>query len=294
MDKSGPNTNNYRDDVEYSSVEELLKIIRLLNDQSIKSIDSQTYLCIKKLSELGYIESFRWLGDCYYYGLGCEKNAQKANHSYFEAVLFNNDEYSRQKLQIITPELKEYRGNVSLKTMMNRLIFGGVDNKYYCSDDIRVKIAELILDGKIKEYAPATGYFLLWKVCHHKFDYYGDGIAQYRLGECLLNGYGTEKNAVMALEILDDASFSIEETIKRLEDKNIRADQWEELCECFHEEYNFYEILEVVNSMIDEARGKVWKIREENSFGYLYEGCEDEEDVWLKWENQDIVKIERK
>ena len=97
----------------------------------------------------------------------------------------------------------------------------------------------------------------------------------------------------MALEILDDARFSIEETIKRLEDENKRVDQWEELCERLHEEYNFYEVLDVVNSMIDEARVKVWKIREDNSFGYYYDGCEDEEDVLEEWENDNNIKIER-
>ena len=38
---------------------------------------SEAFRYLYKLNEIGYIESFRWLADCYYYGIGCEKDLKK-------------------------------------------------------------------------------------------------------------------------------------------------------------------------------------------------------------------------
>ena len=59
------------------------------------SVNPKAFSYLKALSDKGYINSFRPLGDCYYYGLGCEKDLRAAKKSYFEAYMFSRNPYDR-------------------------------------------------------------------------------------------------------------------------------------------------------------------------------------------------------
>lgn len=159
---------------------------------------------LKKLGEAGYIRSFRWIADCYRYGIGCEKDENKAAKYYLEAVLFGENELSKRTLQCMRPELKDYQGDDLGKKLVRCLIFG--DTKQERS--ARTKFAEMILDGCWGEYAAESAYGLL----RRSFRYLSlddDGIAAYRLGECLLRGVGTPANPVAASFVLDEATFQL-------------------------------------------------------------------------------------
>ncbi|MCR5376185.1 MAG: hypothetical protein K6E71_05505 [Lachnospiraceae bacterium] len=160
---------------------------------------------LKKLAEAGYIRSFRWIADCYHHGIGCEKDDNKAAKYYLEAVLFGENELSKRTLQCMRPELKDYQGDDLGKKLVRCLTFG--DTKQERS--ARTKLAEMILDGHFGEYAAESAYGLLKR----SFKYLSlddDGIAAYRLGECLLRGVGTTANPVAASFVLDEATFQLQ------------------------------------------------------------------------------------
>ncbi len=64
----------------------------------------------------------------------------------------------------------------------------------------RVKFAELIMYQNIKEYSPGTAYVIL-----KNRDRHNDELELLRLGECVLYGIGTDKNPIVASELLSSA-----------------------------------------------------------------------------------------
>ena len=260
----------------------MIELAKLYYDRREQKPKPEAFRYYKRLSDMGYVESFRWLGDCYYYGIGCDIDYVSANKSFFEAELFGKSEdcnYCREKLQELNPELESYNGSDILKDIKKRIIF---PNRmyYHCCDAAIVKYANLILKDVIPEYAPETGYSLLNRYGS------GDGIDDYKLGERLLRGLGVEKNVVAALDVLETALYLVEETIDALDDPNTQ----DELRVYEHQNYNFHEVRDRVLELIDEAEKEIMDIDINDRWCVLFEGCYSEEEVL---EKTDYWKIER-
>ena len=253
--------------------EAMLEMLKLLINNRTQTTDPEAFPYLQRLSVLGYIESFRWLGDCYYFGIGCDKDAAKASHSYFEALLFDSNMHSKRQLQ------KIYKNRQWNDDLMSRLMKSLIFNDEYpgCSGDAAEKIAEMILDGQLSGYEPETAYFLLKRVTGE------DGIGHYRLGECLLNGLGTEPNPVAAQDVLWNAQWELEWTIDELEEDDRRY----EIENGFHGNYDFRQVLEKVNEMMEEAEIKIRELAEK-------QGCIDEMQILDDWENEKIIRIKRR
>ncbi len=111
-------------------------------------VEPGAFQYLQKLSEIGYIRSFRWLGDCYQFGIGCARDPKKAERCYFEGMLFDKNEYCKAWYAQMRPELEDYEGDDFLKNLVRTMVFGnGWD-----SECAKVRIAEFIMDGVIKEY----------------------------------------------------------------------------------------------------------------------------------------------
>ncbi len=277
----------YKECAEHDVVEALQEMVSLSVDRRKTIAKPEAFPYLYRLSELGYVESLRWLADCYYYGIGCEADKSKANRCYFEDFLFNDSEYSKSRLQLINPALEEYSGDDIIKKVMRQLVFG--HNKYYYSSKAvaRVKTAEMILDGQIKEYSAETGYYILRNLGK---DITEDGVAKLRLGECVLNGIGTKPNAFAALEVLEEAQFEIQWTLDHMEEEETRR----ELIYDFHDGYDYGLMLDRVNALISEANEKISRVRATDSYWSYIEGCMSEDEVLNEWYDEKLTRIIRK
>ena len=250
----------YKECAENDMIDAMIELVRFYVDRRTLTIKAQAFPWLKRLSEFGYIESFRWLADCYYNGIGCEKDLSKASHSYFEAVLFDFDGYSREQLR------KIYAHQEWPEDTISRLVKMDVLNMEYWWQ-ARTKIAELILNGTIKEYAPETAVFLLGQPR-------GDGIGGYILGECLLNGIGTDVNPVLAKYVLEEAQWDIEFRDEESEGS-------------LYEDYDYDQAYDRVTELLADAELKIKELKEKND--YI-----DEEQIIDDWENEKIIRIKRK
>ena len=212
----------------------------------------EAYRYLYKLNEMGYIGSFRWLADCYHWGVGCKRDLQKAERLYLEAMLFDDSKYSRKMYLSLNPDLHEYAGDDLLKNLIKCCACNVEDSSILS----RIKIGELILDGKIKEYSPETAYVLL------KREYYDDGLSYYRLGECILNGIGTSKDPIVALYVLEMALDVLEWMIRFLDD------EWAKkmISDAFYEERDFVEAYEKTKSLIESAKQQIDRMHEWDIF----------------------------
>lgn len=234
-----------------------------------------------KLNEMGYIKSFRWLADCYYRGIGCEHDQLKAEKLYLEAMLFDDSNYSRNMYMRLKPELHDYAGDDLLK----RLIQCYVCDDGEAADFVRIKIAELILDRKIKEYEPETAYALLKR----KYDY--DGISYYRLGECILDGIGTERDPIIALYVLEMALGDLEWIIEDFDDEWTR----EMIRDSFHVEQDYIRAYEETKNLIERAKQEKNKLSEYDIV-CAHNGMLDEDEIIEAWEKEttDFIKRSRR
>ena len=126
---------------------------------------------------------------------------------------------------------------------------------------------ELILNGKIKEYAPETAVYLMRKLR-------SDEIGGYILGECLLNGIGTDVNPVIARYILEEVKLDIEFGVEESEGSP-------------YENYDYDQAYDRVTELLVDAEHKVQELQEKND--YI-----DEEQIINDWENEKITTIKRK
>ena len=169
-----------------------------------KKIEPNDFSYLKFLAHIGYINSFQWLGDCYYYGIGCKKNRNKASQLYFEGLLFGDNKYCRIRFSELCSE-NEFLNRMDFNSDIFQRLLSTND---YCFEEARVMIANLILEDKIKEYYPSSAYAILK---NHNYRY--DGFSYYLLGKCLLDGIGTNPDPYIASILLDDAQYDLEDLI---------------------------------------------------------------------------------
>ena len=275
----------YRDEIENCIIEcanngvleAIIFLARKWINKGNRRVTPEAFTYLKKLNDMDYIGSFRWLADCYFNGIGCEQDLKKSEKLYFEAMLFDYSRYSRDMYMHFHPEIYDYTGNDLLKRLIRCYAFDTDGESYYA----RVKIAELIMDGKIQDYEPATAYALL------KHDYEYDGISYYRLGKCVLNGLGTEVNPVLAKAILEDALFDLELIVEDFKD-----DTSSDLaCTVIFEEKDFVKALDETRLLIEQAQREINMLNED----YIYFAYDDEEAdlIYTEWKEELACFIKR-
>lgn len=241
-------------------------------------VDPGGFKYLRCLSDIGYIKSFRWLADCYFYGIGCERDMEKAGRLYFEGVLFDKCDYCRKKYAEVHPELVEYQGDELVKRLINTLVV----HSGYWSNAARVKIAELILDGTISDYEAESAFFLL----KESLGWDDDGIDYLRLGECLLFGVGTEADPIIASYLLDEAEYSLKRTIHN------QISQ-ESIAEAFHENIDYEEEYNRAKELAETAKKRKEEIMDSYEFACEHEGYSDPDLIYDEWENKILKYIKR-
>ncbi len=237
----------------------------------------EAFPSLKRSGLAGYIKSFRWLADCYYYGIGCEKDIEVAEHFYLEGMLFDNDEYCRTQYNLLRPEISEYGGEDELKRVM-KAIAGENSNKCYA----RIRIAELIMEGRIREYAPSSAYVIL------KNQNYWSDTPQNKLGECVLYGIGCAAEPIVANCILLRAQDDLKSMIYRF----VTRDAREMIEETYHDKAYYENELKNTERLIEEAQAAIVK-RDEYEVFRMY-GMDDENIIFYQWEETEPLCIERR
>lgn len=126
----------------------------------------EAFQYLKKLSDRGYIPSFRWLADCYDKGIGCEPDKGKAERLYLEGMLFGDDFRCKERCERVYQGLKKKSPGTDPQDLLYYLMgFGGWDSQ----KSAMIWFAESILAGRVREYAPESGIVLL----KHSLGYYG-------------------------------------------------------------------------------------------------------------------------
>ena len=229
---------------------------------------------LKLLAEAGYVRSFRWMADCYYFGIGCVRDEKMAARYYLEGFLFDRDEICGKRCRELYPRNEEDGEDHPIKALIRELILG--ENE----DMARERIASLILDGVIADYEPQTAVFLL-KLCHDGM-WEVFGMSAFKLAECFVNGVGTEKNLFLALYFLEMAT-------DELNYMPIKGDEeWqEEYANTLYAEVNFQAAYQAAEKMRRE-------VMEEIRQRYLYFDRNEIYDVYEEWREKKEEFISRK
>ncbi len=242
-------------------------------------VKPEAFQYLTKLDRKGYVASFRWLADCFYYGIGCERDVKQADRLYFEGMLFEKSEYCRKKYSGMHPELDEYEGSNLLKNLIKCISSG---NGWY-DDYERIKIAELILEGMIKEYRPESAYILLRNV---KYSY--DGYSTYLLGECVLNGIGTEADPIVAKQLFEFAIDDLDWIIGDLEGEWAK----ETMEESYHSAKDYEEAYESARVLLIEAEERI-KRADFVDMLVEHDGLVDEDQIYDEWHEKKPLFIKR-
>ena len=101
---------------------EIHSIISLMKKYTAQQgfIDPRAFYWCKKLYQVGYIPSIRWVAECYEKGIGCEIDVKAAFQYYFEGMLLEGDEFCRLKF---IEYFHEYNKSEYLEELMERNVF---------------------------------------------------------------------------------------------------------------------------------------------------------------------------
>lgn len=241
-------------------------------------INPKAFPYLKALSDRGYIASFRWLAECYHNGIGCEKDLTKARELYFEGMIFGYSEYCEKQYAAMPRDSKDICGNELLSNIRALLAEKKCDPRY-----ARIRIAEMIIDGEIREYGPEAAYAILKKV-----DWPIEGISFYRLGECLVHGIGTVADPIVAIPVLEWALDELKYIIEDIEDPDTR----EFISSTFHTEKDYFEAYEATKDLIEEAKDAKDRL-DEYKIMMSHDGEADEDTIREEWEKREVLHIKR-
>ncbi len=242
------------------------------------SVRDMAFPYLKALSELGYIDSFRMLGDCYLHGIGCEQDKKAAERCYFEAILFNCSSYAADKYLSFHPELKDYDGDNEVKKLIQSIVYDTKD----VWKSAYVRLAELVMNGLFKEYNPATAYILLEGINVY------DGISSYLQGECVLHGFGTEKDPVIAKILLEKAFEDIGYLLE-WEGEEFETDSFKSP---YYDREAYQKAFEETKRLLKEAEDQVRKM-DIQEIADTHSGLTDEEQIYEAWRNKHTRFITR-
>ena len=163
---------------------------------------------LKELSEQKCMKAYRYLADCYYFGLGCERSNEDAAKYYALSMLTLKNSSSGKKLVHM-----EESGQIS-DPDIRRIIQAFRE----CDGDVERAIAVaaiMVMRGEVHLVAPEMAYCLLKRFytncfCRGLPEGICDGAPAYYLGVCVQDGIGTEKNPFTAQFLLEDAEAEYE------------------------------------------------------------------------------------
>lgn len=247
-------------------------------DPNLLKIEPEGFIYLKKLSDMGYIESFRWLADCYYHGWGCDKEPEAAKKLYFEGMIFGGNNYCRQRYGELFNE-NDYAGN----ELIRRVITKAIESKDTMDERITARIAVFIQDGKIKGYGNKAVYVLL----KSSYNCSGSvGLVEYKLAECLLYGIGVDPNPVVAKYLLDVTLMDLEWNVNDFDDPWVR----EQIEETYFEYADFIEAYNKAKEMLEDASEKVkWSEKS----GFMEYDFMDENEIIENWTKKKELFIDR-
>ncbi len=160
---------DYKDEIDkgieicanHNHIEALIYQLNKYTNGFENGINPEVFKYAYILNEWGYVDSFKWLADCYFKGIGCDRNPEKAIKLYEEAVVFGQCEYSLRMLKRICPEIKDYNGVDKWKNLIKIIIYGTWNEEI----SMLKKMAKLIKAGNDEEYEPECSDALLyiWK-----------------------------------------------------------------------------------------------------------------------------------
>jgi len=243
---------------------------------------TEDFMNLKKLADRGYINSFRWLADCYAYGKGCERNPQMAQKYYFEGMLFGESLYCKERCIDYNWELMDYDGIDFIKMLTKKLLFADED----CCNEARIRIAELVYNGNVKEYDRESAYAILWRAYPSN-----TGIVEYLLGECVLKGIGTDPDPIVAARILSEAVDGLYDITEPVEGNK----EWVNkiLLESGRSLEEYQVALKNAESLLEEAEGKKKQLTEDE-VAVAHAGLVDENQIFEKWQNAKPLFIKRR
>lgn len=243
--------------------------------------DPEAYYYLEKLAEAGYIQSFRYLADCYRFGIGCDEDKERAEDFYLKGVLFDRDEYCLDKYRELHAGEPRYHADKDVNGALESIIEDNFNNEF-----ARIRIAELILDGRLKEYEQDAAYVILKKT---KYWHCWPDAPQNLLGECLLKGWGVDKNPIVALQILEDSLHEFKEL-----EYQFSTDEEENLkMETFHDAEYYRQEYEKTVQLIEWARETVDKLEMDYEYFLSYGEMDDAELIYSEWEESDPQWIKK-
>ncbi len=267
----------YDEDAARDPVKDLVfEAERYINKKN-EMVEPGAFPFLQKLSEIGYIKSFRWLGDCYLFGIGCVQDPKNAECSYFEGVLFDKNEYCKAGYIKLRPELEDYKGDDLIKNLIKAMVFGD----WWNSECARARIAELISDGVIKEYTAETAYTIL-----KDQKWLDDGISDYYLGKYILTEGQEIEYPIVAEYILKDALDTLEYTIRDFSDEQAVAT----LDEFFHTEREYFDAFRQTKILLEDASDMKKKYEYDLLVKY---GDIDEDYIYDEWCKKNPLFIRR-
>ena len=211
-----------------------------LSDIDKKVVHSETVPYLEHLADIGYIKSFRWLADYYNNKIGNISDYKKAKQLYFEGMLFDNDEHCRKEYARISIKVNNHFDSNPIQNAIRMIAFDTDEEKVNFN---RTIIAKYILEGKIKEYKRDSAFAILSNI-----GFLQNEITDYLLGECVLNGIGTEKNVIVAEYILENAVREMKIKLKywdydRIIEKSLNVKKDE-----------YVQIFQIAKSLLCQAR----------------------------------------
>ena len=270
---------DYKDEIEHcleicvknDVPDALIRMAHKHIDPNVLKIKPEGFIYLKKLSDMGYIESFRWLADCYYHGWGCDRDLQKAKKLYFEGLVFDQSKYCRQRYAELYDE-NDYPDNELLRQVIACIL----EPRRTIDECALARIALFMRDGVIKGYGSKAVYVLL-KNTYSMWTW--DGIFHSVLGECLLHGIGTEANPVVAFYILKDAVEELNLYVNYPDDEKIEY----MISEAYFEYEDYVNIFDKTKLMLAEAVEKT-----EKKVNYCFMGYDFrfDDDIYDEWEDK--------
>lgn len=238
--------------------EALLYIEKQLQSQG-KVVEEEFYY-LNALENKGYISAFDRLGDCYQYGIGCERDSEKAKRAYISGILFKGNDRCRIQAQRL---MDDYDANGPYANLLSE--------DYEQVTEARIKIANQIFEGLIKEYPCEAAYPIYQNLYKDSYCYsesedtkYGS-LPIYNLAICLRDGIGTKPNLYAAYYMFIEAY----DTYK-----------------CFFPEERKYEFDEEWLEQIDYEIERIGK----RCSDVLESDMEDAFDKWMETE-EDFIQI---
>ena len=247
-----------------------------------RRISAKLFPKMLELAGKGYIPSFRWLADCYAFGIGCDKDMKKAMQLYFDGMLFEKNEYCRLKFIELCPDVTKYDGDVPIRKLLREMALNKEDPNSCWKFSYRCRFAQMIIDGDICGYSEEAAYCLLKK--HLPEDPDDFGFASYYMGMCLMNGTGCKADPIIARKLFEKALF---ENQKYYIDESWLED------DCYDDEWSFYdycfrewdEVMALHDNIVRmlEMSCKAAKSLEEYETWISHDGLTDPDDIYEAW-----------